>query len=186
MNKSQLNDTDICLAISQGNREALSHLFNENYAYLFNYGIKIIYNDEEIIKDCIQEVFMSMWVNRGRMAHVTSVKPYLLKALRLRVYSELDKKKNRSIRDLKYHEEETSDFLNIEDLIILFEVEKERKKSLKKSLNKLSNRKKEAIYLRFFHGLNNGEIASIMDINIQSVYNLISDAISSLQEILEK
>lgn len=54
--------------------------------------------------------------------------------------------------------------------------------NLSKSLNKLPKRQKEAIYLKYYTGLNAKEIAEIMEINYQSVVNLIHKGIKSLKE----
>jgi len=179
-------DSDICYAISKGNRNTLSFLFNEYYSHLYNYGMKLLHRDDEMIKDCIQDVFLSMWINRERIAEVKSIRSYLFSALRFTVYDELEKSKTRLIRENKYHEEMDSELYDIEELMIHFEIKMERKNLVEESLKKLSKRKKEAIYLRFFQGLSNEEIASIMNINTQSVYNLISESIAQLQRFVSK
>ncbi len=186
MDQSEYNLTDICLAISKGDRDALSLLFKEYYNYLYNYGKKIIHNNDTIIKDCIQEVFMSIWIHRERLEQVKSIKPYLFSALRLTVYSHMERNKTRAVRDYRYLEISETDFLNIEELLILFEVEKEKETLVRESIQQLSARKKEAIFLRFYNGLSNDEIAEIMNINVQSVYNLISESILTLQKVFDR
>jgi RNA polymerase sigma factor (sigma-70 family) len=49
-------------------------------------------------------------------------------------------------------------------------------------LNKLPNRQKEAIYLKYYSGLKATEISEIMGINYQSVVNTLHKAIKSLKE----
>ena len=60
----------------------------------------------------------------------------------------------------------------------------EQKQKVSKVLEKLSQRQKEAIFLRYFDDLEYEEIASIMSINYQSVHNLIHRAIKILRENL--
>jgi RNA polymerase sigma factor (sigma-70 family) len=52
-------------------------------------------------------------------------------------------------------------------------------------LNKLPKRQKEIIYLRFYQDLEVSEIVEIMEINAQSVYNLIHKALANLRAPLE-
>lgn len=177
---------NICDNISKGDRDALSALFDEYYAYLYNYGMKLIHGDDEFVKDCIQDVFLSIWINKERLSGVKSIKSYLFSALRFTIYDELKKNKTRAARENLYYEEIDSDLYDIEKLMIHFEIQAERKNRVAESLKKLSKRKKEAIYLRFYHGFSNEEIADIMNINTQSVYNLISESITQLQKFVEK
>jgi RNA polymerase sigma factor (sigma-70 family) len=51
------------------------------------------------------------------------------------------------------------------------------------SLNKLPRREKEIIYLRFYQELEVTEIVEIMEINAQSIYNLLHKALGHLREL---
>ena len=62
------------------------------------------------------------------------------------------------------------------------ETERFNKTNLPKILNGLPKRQKEAIYLKYYSGLKAKEIAKIMNINYQSVINLLFKAIKSLKE----
>ena len=46
----------------------------------------------------------------------------------------------------------------------------------------LPRRQREAIFLKFYMNLNNHEIADLMKINIQSVYNLVFGALGNLKK----
>ena len=129
-------NSDICYAISRGSRDALSFLFNEYYVHLYNYGMKLLHRDDEMIQDCIQDVFLSIWINKERIAEVKSIKSYLFSALRFTVYDELEKSKTRLIRENKYHEEMDYELYDIEQLMIHFEIKMERKNLVEESLKK--------------------------------------------------
>jgi RNA polymerase sigma factor (sigma-70 family) len=55
---------------------------------------------------------------------------------------------------------------------------------LKTSVKALSRRQREAIFLKFFNELSYHEVAVIMDVRVESVYNLISKAIDILRSKL--
>jgi RNA polymerase sigma factor (sigma-70 family) len=52
------------------------------------------------------------------------------------------------------------------------------------AINQLTKRQREAIFLRYYHGLGNAEIAETMGISIQSFYNLTHEAIRALKKQL--
>ena len=68
-----------------------------------------------------------------------------------------------------------------EDSIIEDEAKSHQLEALKASLNALSKRQREAIFLKFFNELSYHEVSSIMELRVDSVYNLISKAIDVLR-----
>lgn len=69
--------------------------------------------------------------------------------------------------------------------MISTELKEEQMLQLKKAFKVLTKRQKEAVFLKFENGLSNTEIAQVMDVNKQSVYNYIHRAIVELQGYLE-
>jgi len=53
---------------------------------------------------------------------------------------------------------------------------------MSKLLNKLPKRQKEAIYLKYYSGLKATEISEVMNINYQSVVNILHKALKNLKE----
>lgn len=62
------------------NVEILEILYRRYYDLLLNYGLKI-YPDKELVKDCIQDLFVKLHLSR-KLSNTICVKTYLLKALR--------------------------------------------------------------------------------------------------------
>jgi RNA polymerase sigma factor (sigma-70 family) len=75
--------------------------------------------------------------------------------------------------------------LPVEALIEIGEHQKEQSEKLQQSLVTLSKRQREAIFLKFYNDLSYSDIASIMDLQVDSVYNIISKAIESLRHKLK-
>ena len=69
----------------------------------------------------------------------------------------------------------------IEDQIVL-----EQNYVVSKALQALTKRQQEAIHLKFYSNLSYKEVATMMSISVDSIYNLISKAIDSLQHELNK
>ena len=171
-------------AIREGDRESLSELFFVSYSWLFNYGYKIV-PEAAFVKDAIQELFLTLWEKRDRIDEAQSVRAYMFSSLRRIIFRRMEKKKNRTRRNHTYEENIFKEIYNVEELMIHFETKQERKKELTQALQSLSKRQKEAIYLKFYNGLSNDEIARVMQINTQSVYNHVSKAIHSMQEFIK-
>lgn len=169
--------------IQAGNQDSLSKIFCYTYSQLFNYGYKIV-QDEALIKDCIQELFLNIWHHRDRVSKANSVKSYLISSLRRVIFRRLNKQRSSEKRNFEYTHDAFSEIYNIEQLLIHFETENEKKEQLEEALLTLSSRQKEAVYLKFFNGLSNDEISDIMQVNKQSVYNHISKAIQKMQSFI--
>ncbi|HEX3009545.1 MAG TPA: sigma-70 family RNA polymerase sigma factor [Bacteroidales bacterium] len=166
----------------EGTQEALSEIFLTHHDDLFRYGLKLTGN-QEMVKDCIQDLFLKLWKNRSNLKMVQSVKPYLFKSLRNHLTDSLEMQKpNLSLTD------ETIDYLNLkysyEDFVVNDLVSKETRQQVITAINKLSSRQREAIYLRYFQDLDFETIAQIMEMNVQSVRNTLQRAMQFMRDLM--
>jgi RNA polymerase sigma factor (sigma-70 family) len=162
----------------EGDAYAYSNIVRNFSNSLFKYGVRII-NDEDFVKDCMQDVFFKLWHHRQNIGHTPAVKSYLLKALRSRLFRERNKWHNTDHLNEDYSF--TVEF-NIENRLIEDQISKETKLKIERVLNKLPKRQKEIIYLRYYENLPLEQIAQIMGVNQQSVYNLLHNATSRLRK----
>ena len=176
--------TVLWLGIKNGNRDALSDLYHLSYPWLFNYGYKIKPR-KTLIEDAIHELFLSLWKHKDTISEAESVKSYLYSSLRRIILRGLEKQKNRIERNYIYSLNLFYESQNIEELIIDFENHQKKKRQLTFALQLLSHRQREVVYLKYYNGLSNTEIAQIMDIKKQSVYNHVSKAIIKMQEVVQ-
>src|SRR5699024_1562024 len=186
-NTSTLNPTDLSelwTELRSSDRKALSKLFSFSYPWLFKYGYRIT-PKRSLVEDAIQELFLNLWNKRYTIDEARSVKSYLLVSLRRMIFRKIKKRKNRAERNLEYTRNLFGVAEHIEKTIIEHENESSKKKQLKIAIGTLSRRQKEAIMLKFYRGLSNNEIAQIMNINKQSVYNHVSKAIIKMQSIVK-
>ena len=61
------------------------------------------------------------------------------------------------------------------------EARKIQSEHLQRCIKALTRRQREALFLRFFNDLSYHEVAAIMEIRVDSVYNIISKAIDILR-----
>ncbi|HTR29875.1 MAG TPA: sigma-70 family RNA polymerase sigma factor [Puia sp.] len=161
-----------------GDREAFAALFRRHYEALFRYGSKFVGNAGHL-EDSIQELFVELWQSKSR-APVTSVRAYLLKSLKYKIL-----KSYRRRRDLLPISDEQGTFeWSHEDYLISGEQSAENNKKVLGALDRLSNRQREIVYLKYFQNLSYEEISDVMNINYQVARNLLYQAIKSLKALL--
>lgn len=170
-------------AFRAGERKAFSQLFFGHYQSLYQYGRKVTDN-EDLLKDVIQDVFLYLFENRERLAEeVTSVPAYLLAVFRRRLLSEITRERamqkrldrNLPIDHLRFE-------LGRENIIITEEYEAENKDIVLKLLSELSPRQREIIYLKYYLDLSLSEIAEILSISYQAVANQLYRSIKKLRK----
>lgn len=174
-----MNDAKKWEQIKSGNKEVFTEIYQQNINSLYNYGLKINTN-RVIIEDCIQELFIEIWTKRDKLAdNLYSIKFYLMKSLRRRILRMLSKS-NPSISP-----EDSKDSLiefSCEFEIIEKQTNQEKVTFLKESFKNLSQREKEAIYLKYYDDLSYKEIAAIMQITPKTAYNLVYKGIAKLKK----
>lgn len=164
------------------NEQVLALLMKQYYTDLYNYAARLS-PDESMIKDCIQEVFISLWQRRDSASTILSLKYYLLRAVKNKVLKALYYN-NRKARPV--HLQGAYDFsyqFSIEKLIIDQQVSEEKAAKLKHTVSQLSKRQQEVIYLKFYQHLDHEQIAELMGISRQSVYNLLHETIQKLRNL---
>ncbi|MCG7751692.1 RNA polymerase sigma factor [Flavihumibacter cheonanensis] len=177
--KAAQSDSKLWDAYKNGDKEAFSFLFRKYYSPLFLYGSKIM-QDQNALEDCIQELFMELWKSRSQV-EVKSVKAYLFKSLKYKIYRQLSQRKITSEAFLK---EDMVFELSHDTFMIHREDETERAKQLIRAFDKLSNRQKEVIYLKYYLGLSYEEVSEIMEINYQVARNLLYLALRSMKKMI--
>lgn len=162
----------------RGDKKAFESIFIQYHQDLFQYGIKIV-KDREQVDDCIQQLFLELWESRERLAEVVSEKGYLLRALKYKLIRNI--KKNANNIPISGDSQEPIEF-SYETLLIAQQDDIELKKKLLSTIQRLTGRQQEAVYLRFYSQMSYEEIGKIMSISYQSVVNLISHSIKFLRE----
>ena len=174
-------ERDLLQRLQQNDEEALALLMTMYYDDLYNYAARFT-KEDGLIKDCIQEVFISLWQRRESASSILSLPFYLLGAVKNKVLKTLQRDSRRSealIADGQY--EFASEF-PVEKNIIDKQLAEENAQRLKSVISNLSARQKEIIYLKFYQQLDHGQIAALMNISQQSVYNLLHETIQKLKK----
>ncbi|MBD2704142.1 sigma-70 family RNA polymerase sigma factor [Spirosoma sp. BT702] len=163
-----------------GDMYALAKLMQGYYPDLFHWGMRL-HADREFVKDCIQEMFMNLWKMQSSIRSVENVRSYLLVVLKTRILRELSSKQptyQASLPDeYAFSVEFAADVRLIEEEHEIYQIRR-----LEHVINHLPERQKELIYLRFYQNLNFEQIAEVMQLGRQSVYNLLQKSLNSLRK----
>ena len=155
-------------------------LYDKHIDNLFAFGSRFT-TDREMIKDCIQDVFVKFYTKRHLLMNVGNLESYLYISLRNRINDEF--RRNIHICDNEITDTtmrpiaEAQEYENVraEQLNMLTN-------SVKKSFCKLSPRQRQIINLYYVEHHKYEDICKIMGINYQSVRNLMHRSISRLRE----
>jgi RNA polymerase sigma factor (sigma-70 family) len=177
-------DKAIWASFRSGNKNAFTFIFNTYVKVLYAYGEKIT-SDKALVQDCIQDLFIDLWRKRDTLGETDSIRFYLFKSLRRSIVRKLS-------RNSKFIQASAinDDFVfaiefSHEHTLIREQLTEDQSKLLSAALNKLTGRQREAIYLKFYQKLSSQEIADTLQIDINSLYNLISKSIEILRAAIQ-
>lgn len=173
-----MDDFTLWKAFRSGDEQALVAIFDKFTRPLYNYGHKLV-ADTELVKDAVQELFIELWESRDRLGDTDSIRFYLYKSLRRKLHK-LKAKSERRLFGTLYIQSNTTE-PSPEFVIIADQTSAETKEQLMRMLGKLSRRQHEAIFLRYFEELNCDQIAAVMDLSKQGVYNVLHHALNQLK-----
>lgn len=177
------SDGEVWRIFKKGDKQAYAILYRRYFKILFQYGIKMA-EDKDLVKDCIHDLFIDLWKNKENLTDPKSVKAYLLSAIQHKLIRQLTRVRTRQNEITRMQFPVVVDCR--EDQIIEDQIHHEQNYIVNKALNALTKRQQEAIYLKFYSNLSYKEVATMMSISVDSIYNLISKAIDSLQQELNK
>jgi len=175
------SDQEVWSAFRDGSEEALDRIYHQHIRALFNYGIKIV-QSEDLVEDCIQEMFIDLWKRRNFLNDTNSIKFYLFKALKRKIIRKISKKKTLQMGGALEDDYAFQVVFSCESALIQEELNQEQKVLIEKALTCLTQRQKEAIYLKFYNHLSYEQIASIMKIEKSAVYSLIFKSVNKLRK----
>lgn len=174
------DDYELWQEFKVGNKDSLSVIYHRYFNELYNYGLKIS-GDENIAKDCLQELFTNLWFTREKLGNVVSIKFYLIKSFRRSLINFIKKSKKERFMKIAFIQTQPDILFSSEEFIVAEEKLQIKKEYLAKILNSLPKRRKEALYLKYYRELNYEEIASIMNLSEKAVINHVYKAFKSIK-----
>lgn len=162
--------------ITIGDQKAYSEAYLVFYDRFYNYGLKFT-PDVTVVEDAIQEVLMGIWLERGRLPGILNPEGYFFSSFR----NHLFRKIKAGSRQLTLGIGEPDPEFGRDTILINHEVDKETRQRLQRSIDNLSARQREAIFLRFYEGLSYDEVGAVLGITTKATYKLVARALLELK-----
>jgi RNA polymerase sigma factor (sigma-70 family) len=171
----------------KGDDKSFSIIYQQHIEKLFSYGFKLS-QDREIVKDCIQEIFMDLFQKRKKVnIEIKNLKSYLFVALRNCITKKISQKRKYEPLEIKNEEKDIEFHIeySFQDKLIEHEISGEVKDKLRSAINNLPCRQKEIIYLKFEEEMDYPQIARVLRISVESSRKLMYRALLSLRETVD-
>lgn len=176
-------ENDILLELwrqaQSGDDIAYCQLSETLYRKLFNYACTFT-DDREYIKDIIQDVLLHIWEKR-ESTHIQYVVIYFITSLRNLLFQTLQKQQRLTLLPDIHNFDDISDDYTIENEIASQEQLTQNQEQIRSAIEKLPKRQKEVVFMKFYLGMENASIAELIQVNRQSVANLLFKATSALK-----
>lgn len=171
-------------AFTQGDKPAFTRLYHHFFSDLFTYGMHLS-RDKAVVKECIQDLFVTLWSRRSELVSVRDIPAYLVRAMRNRMLTRLSSRTTLIFDEL---EEENYDF-EITYPVVHRLIRDEQHALLyahfKVAVKKLTPRQREMIYLRYMKGMSYEAVCDIMQISVKAGYKLMARSLETLRENLQ-
>ena len=181
--KSSLKDRthwlNVWFRFRSGDQAAFSEIYEEFIDSLFAYGSKIT-RDRELVKDCIQDIFIDLQRLNPKLQHPEYIEFYLFKSLKNAIF--LRFKESKKTESLPTDEMVIFDLhFNIEQDVFDLESDQHRIEKLKIILQTLDPQKRELLFLKFTTGLNYIEIGQLLGMNPDTVKKQVYRTLDQLR-----
>ena len=175
------HSTDTLLASFQaGNMAAFSQLYNLHINVLFNYGLKLTI-DKELLKDCIHDIFVKLYTKKDELGTIDNLRSYLFISLKNKLCDELRRRMYMS--DTAVEEVSISTPTDVEDDYMEEEQRKNEFSLVRRLLDQLSPRQREALTLYYIEEKKYEDSCEIMNMNYQYVRNLMHRGLTKLRSL---
>ena len=164
--------------IKEGDSDTFGSLFNKYCQSLINFSRRIV-NDTETAENIIQDVFLKVWENRGRLDPNLSIKSYLYTiarnmSLKHQRHQTVVRDSEETVRGLHSSVKTPDEVLD----------ESEMASSIRLAIDSLPEKCGIIFKMNRFDGLTYREISEILEISIKTVENQMSIALKKLKSYL--
>lgn len=174
----KLSDEQIIQQLKKSNTNIIRHLFDLHYDDMCRYAFKII-EKQEIAEEVVQDVFVYLWEKRETISIHSSVKNYIVRAVKNQSINYLKSK----YANLKFDTIDTHEQHDISGNELTY---KEISKLSRAAIKSLPERCAIIFKLSRIFGMTYNEIAENLEISPKTVENQIIIALKRIRAYLDK
>lgn len=167
-----------------GDDRAYECIYMTHIQNMFSYGMTFT-NDCELVRDCIQDLFTHLYRNRRNLGPTDNIRLYLFAGLKNAIFNTLSRQDTHRRLIRLYRMNEPVDDSE-EDRLVDREEETMLQDRIAGIKSLLTSRQQEIIHYRFVEDLSIEEISKLLDVNYQSIANIIQRALKKIRHFYAK
>lgn len=167
-------------ALKAGSIDAFNFCFDLYWRPLCSFANSMV-REPAVAEEIVQNLFLDLWINRHKLPENSSLKAYLLTAVRHDCLDHLKHKKIREKYEGEYLESHNFAYEDIFDDLI----NKDLERSLQAAISILPKQCREIFLLSRFQYLSYKEIAEHLNISPKTVENQIGKALKIVRQALD-
>jgi len=178
------SDREIWNSFRNGDEEAFNYIYRKNVASLYNYGYQIC-KDKELVKDCIQSIFVDLRKKAEKLSEVSKISGYLFTVFHRELFRAIKAKNKIQFESI----DDASNYFLIEvsheTKLISQEFNEGLRMRLDNAVNQLPAKQRQALLLLYQEELSYREIAQVMNFSdVKTARTLVYKAISNVKSKL--
>lgn len=177
----EIVEADLLRAISRGDQEAFTIIFENRYAKFYTFAFKLT-RSRPLAEEIIQDVFLNIWINRTNLGTILNFDAYLNRITRNLSFNALRKIAKDKVliggleADENYADHSTEELLAYNDTMLL----------MKEAVEKLSPQQQMVYTLCHKQGLTYEQAALKLNIAPSTVHSHMKAALFGLREHFKK
>jgi RNA polymerase sigma factor (sigma-70 family) len=184
--------------VRDGSKNAFRTLYDRYFQQLYRYGYHLT-PQKEAVQDAVQNLFVYLYEHQQSIGEIHSFRAYIFTSFR-RTLARNIKQERKYVADEDLLSDDGDALHNdprratgfyfelspsAEEIFTQKESAAEQRNALLASINQLPKRQREVLYLHYFEELSSSEIATAMEVKVETVYITLHRAVHALQEYLK-
>ena len=178
--KLRIRTQELVAQFCSGDDKAYAELYDMYIQMLYNYGLKLT-SDQELLKDCVHDVFVKVYLKRNDKNAIKNLCSYLLISLKNRLLDEFRRQAFTTPNEVEEYEYRRA-AEDVERDYICQERSLFQTEQVTHLMQNLTRRQRQAITLYYLEERKYEEICKIMQMNYHSVRNLMHRGMLKLRE----
>lgn len=178
---TNINEETLLQEIAAGNEQAFNVLFNRHWDHLYNYMMRIT-KSHHVAEEIVVDVFLKIWTGRELVPHIQNMDAFLSKVAYNKAmnFFQLSARSKRLQKVISQSMEQSPEAYPADQKLL----DSESLNTMQLTIQKLSPRRRKIFTLSREQGLTHEQIASELNLSLQTVKNTMSDALSALRSML--
>lgn len=184
--------------VRDGSGSAFRALYDRYFQHLYRYGYHLT-PQKEAVQDAVQNLFVYLYEHQQSIGEIHSFRAYIFTSFR-RILARNIKQERKYVADDDLLSDESDAVYNdpripagflfelspsVEEIFTQKESAAQQRNKLLAAINQLPKRQREVLYLHYFEELPPKEIATAMEVKVETVYITLHRAVHTLQEYLQ-